>query len=98
MIAKIVEFEIKPSKKEEVINAIENLTRVVHVSEPGSRLYVSFQDKKNQNKFVHIMCFENEGAEMKHRSAGYTQEFVEIINRTCKKEPVFKEYTCVGGV
>ena len=98
MIAKTAEFEIKSGKKQEVMEAIENFTRTVHVSEPGSRLYVSFQDKKNQNKFIHIMCFENEGAEMKHKSAGYTREFVQLINKSCKKEPVYKEYTCMGGV
>jgi quinol monooxygenase YgiN len=98
MIARTAEFEIKPDKKQEVIEAIERFTRTVHVSEPGSKLYVSFQDKKNQNKFIHIMVFENEGAELKHKTAGYTQEFTEIVNKACKKKIIFKEFNFVGGL
>jgi quinol monooxygenase YgiN len=98
MIIKTIEFEIKPSKLKGVIVAIEHFTRTVHVSEPGSRLYVSIQDKKNKNKFFHIMAFDNEGAEMRHNTAGYTQEFVKVLNKTCVKEPIYKEYTYVGGL
>jgi quinol monooxygenase YgiN len=98
MITKIVEFEVKPNKRKKVIEAIEHFTRAVHVSEPGSRLYVSLQDKKNINKFIHIMAFENEGAEMKHKTAGYTQDFVEKINKTCEKEPIYLDYTYIGGL
>ena len=98
MIARTAEFEIKPGKKPVVIEAIEKFTRTVHVSEPGSRLYVSFQDKKDQNKFIHIMVFENEGAELKHKTAGYTQEFVDIVNKVCVKKIIFKEFNFVGGL
>ena len=98
MIAKTVEYEINPKKKQKVIEAIENFTRAVHVSEPGSRLYVSLQDKKNQNKFIHIMLFDNEGAEIKHKAAGYTQEFEELINKVCSKKIINKEFNFVGGL
>jgi quinol monooxygenase YgiN len=98
MIIKTTEFEIKPAKLKGVIVAIEHFTRAVHVSEPGSRLYVSIQDKKNKNKFIHVMAFENEGAEMKHRAAEYTQEFETVLKKACTKDPIFKEYTYVGGL
>ena len=98
MISKIIEFEIRPEIKDMVIEAIENFSRTVHVSEPGCRFYVSFQDMENPNKFIHIMCFENEGAELKHKSAGYTQDFVGIINKSCKKKPVYKNYINIGGL
>jgi quinol monooxygenase YgiN len=98
MIARTAEFEIKPGKKQVVIEAIEKFTRTVHVSEPGSKLYVSFQDKKDENKFIHIMVFENEGAELKHKTAGYTQEFVDIVNKACVKKIIFKEFNFMGGL
>jgi len=98
MIIKTAEFEIKPAKLKGVIVAIEHFTRAVHVSEPGSRLYVSIQDKKNKNKFIHVMAFENEGAEMMHKAAGYTREFETVLKKACKKDPIFKEYTYVGGL
>ena len=98
MNAKTVEFEVLEGRREEMIEAIEIFTRAVHVSEPGSRLYVSLQDKSNLNKFTHIMAFENEGAELKHKTAGYTEEFVQTLDNFCKNKPVFKEFNYVGGL
>ena len=98
MIIKTIEFEIKPPKLRGIIVAIEHFTRAVHVSEPGSRLYVSIQDKQNKNKFFHIMAFENEGAEMKHMAAGYTQEFNKLLNKSCVKNPIYKEFSYIGGL
>ena len=98
MITKTVEFEALKGKRKKVFKAIEVFARAVHVSEPGSRLYVSLQDKINPDKFLHVMAFENEGAELMHRKAGYTKEFVQIINQNCKKRPVFKAYEYVGGL
>jgi len=98
MITKIIEFEILAGKRKEIIEAIEIFTRAVHVSEPGSRLYVSLQDNTNLNKFIHIMAFENEGAEMKHKAAGYTEEFFRILENICKKKAVYKAYRYLGGL
>ena len=98
MITKTVEFEALKGKRKKVVEAIEIFTRAVHVSEPGSRLYVSLQDKSNPDKFLHVMAFENDGAELMHQKAGYTQEFTQMINLNCKKDPVFKAYEYVGGL
>ncbi len=98
MITKTVEFEALKGKRKKVVAAIEIFTRSVHVSEPGCRLYVSLQDTDNPDKFVHVMAFENEGAELMHQNAGYTKQFVQIVNLSCKKNPVFKTYEYVGGL
>ena len=98
MITKTVEFEALKGKRKKVVEAIQVFTRAVHFSEPGSRIYVSLQDRINPDKFLHVMAFENEGAELIHQQAGYTREFVEIINRNCKKDPEFKEYEYLGGL
>ena len=98
MITKTAEFEALKGKRTKVVEAIEIFTRAVHVSEPGSRLYVSLQDKNNPDKFLHVMAFENEGAELKHKLSGYTQDFVKILEKICKNKPIFKEYNYLGGL
>ena len=98
MITKTAEFEALKGKRKKVIEAIEVFSRAVHVSEPGSRLYVSLQDEDNPDKFLHVMAFDNEGAQLIHQNAGYTQEFVRIVTKNCKKDPVFKSYKYVGGL
>lgn len=98
MIIKTIQFEVKEKKRKEVVDAMEQLTRTVHVSEPGSRLYLSIQDSQDPNKFIHIMAFENAGAEMKHRSAGYTREFMTLLEDVCRKEPAYTDFTYIGGL
>lgn len=98
MIVKTLQFEIHEKKSQEVIEAIEQLTHTVHVSEPGCRLYISIRDSQDQNKFIHIMAFENEGAEMKHRSAAYSESFMDLLHRTCKKKPAYRDYAYIGGL
>jgi quinol monooxygenase YgiN len=98
MITKILEFEVKSEKLKEVIKSIEQFTHTVHVSEPGCKLYLSIQDQEKKNKFIHIMAFESKGAEMIHEGAGFTQQFFDVIRRTCRKEPIHREYTYIGGL
>lgn len=98
MIARTAEFVVKKGKLKEVKEAIDHFVRTVHVSEPGTRIYVSFQDEKNEFKFLHVMIFESEGAEKKHQSAVYTEKFVSILIPNCKSEPTFKKYNFIGGL
>ncbi len=98
MIAKTSEFVVKKDKIEIVKEAINKFVRIVHVSEPGTKIYVSLQEEANEFKFLHLMIFESEGAEEKHQKAGYTKEFVDILYPNCKSEPVFKNYTYIAGL
>jgi len=98
MIARTVEFIVKKNKLGKVKDAIDHFVRTVHVSEPGTRIYVSLQEKENINKFLHVMIFESDGAAQKHQGAGYTQKFIEILYPNCQSEPVFRDYKYLGGL
>lgn len=98
MIAKTAEYVVKKGKLDKVKEAIATFVRTVHVSEPGTKIYVSVQDKENESRFLHFMIFESEGAEQKHKNAGYTKEFSEILFPNCKSEPVYHEYIYIGGM
>ncbi|MBS0000237.1 MAG: antibiotic biosynthesis monooxygenase [Cyclobacteriaceae bacterium] len=98
MIARTAEFVVKNGKLNVVKDAIDQFVRTVHVSEPGTPIYISLQDEENEFKFLHFMVFESEGAEQKHHGAVYTQKFVEILYPNCKKEPVHKKFKYVGGL
>jgi len=98
MIARTAEFVVKKGKLKKVKEAIDQFVRTVHVSEPGTRMYVSFQDEENEFRFLHVMIFESDGAEKKHQSAVYTENFIKILNTNCKGEPVIKKYNFMGGL
>ena len=98
MIAKTAEFIVKNGKLNVVKEAINQFVRTVHVSEPGTPVYISLQDEKDEFKFLHFMVFESEGAEQKHLAAIYTQKFMELLNPNCKKEPVYTRFRYFGGL
>lgn len=98
MIARTAEFVVKKGKLNKVKEAIDQFVRTVHVSEPGTRMYVSFQDEENEFRFLHVMIFESEGAEKKHQSAAYTEKFVNILNPNCKREPTLRKFNFIGGL
>jgi quinol monooxygenase YgiN len=98
MIARTAEFVVKKGKLNKVKEAIDQFVRAVHVSEPGTRMYVSLQDEENELKFLHVMIFESEGAEKKHQSAGYTEKFVKSLDPNCKRAPTFRKYNFIGGL
>ncbi len=98
MIARISEFVVKKSKLKEVREAIQKFVQAVHVSEPGTKVIVSLQDEENEFKFCHLMIFESEGAEMKHKNAHYTEDFNKILSPSCKSAPVYKKYKYVAGI
>jgi quinol monooxygenase YgiN len=98
MVAKTAEFTVKKGKLKIMKEAIDQFVRTVHVSEPGTRMYISLQDEENEFKFLHIMIFESDGAEKKHQAAVYTEKFNEILQPNCKSRPVIKNYTFLGGL
>lgn len=98
MIARTAEFVVKKGKLNKVKEAIDQFVRTVHVSEPGTRMYVSFQDEENEFRFLHVMIFESEGAEKKHQSAAYTEKFVNILNPNCKHMPTLRKFNFIGGL
>jgi len=98
MVAKTAEFIVKKGKLDKVKEAIDQYVRIVHVSEPGTRMYLSLQDEENELRFLHIMVFESEGAEKKHQRAVYTEKFTEILYPNCKSEPIFKNFNYFGGL
>jgi len=98
MIARTAEFVVKKGKLNKVKEAIDQFVRTVHVSEPGTRMYLSFQDEENEFKFLHVMIFESEGAEKKHQAATYTEKFLRILDPNCKSGLTFRKYNFIGGL
>ena len=98
MIAKIANFEVNPEHLESALELIRQFTFVVHYSEPGTKIYLSFQDKENEYQFKHIMLFDSKGAEEAHKNSTNTKDFLESLYPVCKKSPIFEEFNFIGGI
>lgn len=98
MIARTSEFVVKKNKMEVVKEAIRRYFHTVHVSEPGTRMFISLQDEENDFKLCNMMVFESEGAARKHFDAQYTQDFNEFLKPNCKTGPTTKNYRYIAGL
>lgn len=98
MIAKIVMYEVHPKHLDKCKELTQEFAQAVHYSEPGTRIYISLQDRKNRNSFKHIMLFESEMAEEIHANSSLTIDYTKKINTFCRKKPIFEAFDFIGGI
>lgn len=93
MINVIIPFQIQPESVKEGIALIEQFVRQVSENEPETIFYKSFQDQKEPTKFVHVMSFANDTAQLKHKQSDYCTNFVKGLYPICLAKPEAKLYT-----
>ena len=53
-------FSVKPEALDRSRSAIEDFVSYVRASEPGTKLYLSLQDRADPTRFLHVMIFDDE--------------------------------------
>lgn len=91
-------YKIRASGVEKVKKAIEEFVRYVKENEPGTKMYLAWQQKDEPARFVHLFIFEDAAAQERHGKseavrkfeAAYTPELVD-------GEVVFTDYEMIAG-
>ena len=89
MIRKIVQYQVKKEKLNDVIQAVREFVEAVHDQEPET-VYTAYRAGPGWD-FVHFMAFPDEEAEILHQSAPYTLKLTDILSPACEQEPVYTE-------
>jgi quinol monooxygenase YgiN len=71
----IARYQVRPSGVEKVKQAIEEFTQYVQANEPGTRMYVAWQQKDAPTHFVHFFIFEDEAAHATHSKSAAVKRF-----------------------
>jgi quinol monooxygenase YgiN len=71
----IAQYQVKPSGVDKVKRAIEEFVPYIKASEPGTRLYLAWQQKDDPTRFVHFFIFENEAAHAAHANSAAVKKF-----------------------
>jgi len=71
----IAEYSVRSSGVEKVKRAIEAFVRYVKANEPGTRMYLAWQQKDDPTRFVHFFIFEDEAAHKAHSKSEAVKRF-----------------------
>jgi quinol monooxygenase YgiN len=71
----IAQYRVRPSGVEKVKQAIKEFVPYVHVHEPGTRMYLAWQQKDDPTRFVHFFIFEDEAAHKVHSQSEAVKRF-----------------------
>lgn len=73
-------YQVKPQAVEKVQTAVEEFTQYVKENEPGTRMYIAWQQKGDPTKFIHFFIFEDEKAQEIHSKSEAVKKFESIYS------------------
>jgi quinol monooxygenase YgiN len=71
----IAQYQVRPSGVDKVKQAIQEFVPYVRDHEPGTRLYMAWQQKDDPTRFVHFFIFEDEAAHTAHSKSAAVKHF-----------------------
>lgn len=96
-IYKTARFRVKPGSLARCRAAIEEFVAYIREHEPGTRLYLALQEKRDPESFLHLMIFADAGAEESHRTSPGVQKFVAILYPETVAGVDFTDFTEVAA-
>ena len=94
----IAEYRVHKSSTDKVKRAIEDFVAYVKENEPGTRMYVAWQQKEDPTRFVHFFIFENEAAHEAHSKSAAVKRFEAAYRPELEGEDVvFTDYYLIAG-
>ncbi len=73
-------YQVKPQAVEKVKRAIDEFVRYVRDNEPGTRMYVAWQQQTDPTRFIHLFIFENEAAQSIRSESDAVKRFESIYS------------------
>jgi quinol monooxygenase YgiN len=91
-------YRVKPSAVEKVRHAIKDFVRYVQANEPGTLMYLAWQQKDDPTRFLHLFIFEDAAAQSKHGQSEAVRHFESIYSpELVGGDVVFTDYELVAG-
>ncbi len=98
VLYQVASYRIHPGAVERVKRAVEEFVRYVRDNEPGTRLYMAWQQKDDPTRFVHFFIFEDEAAHTAHGQSGAVKRFQSVYSpELAEGEVVFTDYVLVAS-
>jgi quinol monooxygenase YgiN len=93
----IATYRVRPSGIDKVKRAIAEFVPHVKANEPGTRLYVAWQQKNDPTRFVHFFIFEDDAAQAAHATSEAVKRFEAAYGPELSEgEVVFTDYEVIA--
>ena len=90
-------YQVKASSLEECKRAIKEFVDYVRANEPGTEMYMSWQQKTDQTNFVHLFKFKDAAAQKIHSQSAAVKKFESIYRPVLVSDGVtFTDYELVA--
>ena len=91
-------YRVKASAVDNVKQAIKVFVRYVQENEPGTKMYLAWQEKSDPTCFLHLFIFEDEAAQARHGESAAVKEFESVYSpELVDGDVVFTDYEMIAG-
>ena len=91
-------YEVKPESVGKVKKAIEEFVEYVKANEPGTEMYLSWQEQDNPAKFIHLFIFKDAESAKKHGESDAVRKFESAYSpELVSKGVTFTDYEMPAG-
>jgi quinol monooxygenase YgiN len=73
-------YRVKPQAVDKVKRAIEQFVAYVKANEPGTRMYVAWQQQDDPTRFIHLFIFEDAAAQTRHSESEDVKRFESVYS------------------
>ncbi len=91
-------YKVKASAVGKVKQAIREFVQYVETSEPGTLMYLAWQEKKDPTRFLHLFIFQDSAARARHGQSEAVRRFESVYSpELVGGEVVFTDYEMIAG-
>jgi quinol monooxygenase YgiN len=91
-------YRVKPSTVEKVKQAITRFVRYVQENEPGTKMYLAWQEKNDPTRFLHLFIFEDDAAQRRHGESAQVKQFESVYSpELVEGDVLFTDYEMILG-
>src|SRR5438309_10261571 len=73
-------YQVKPSAVIKVKQGIEEFVAYVKANEPGTHMYLAWQQKDDPTRFLHLFIFQDTAAQKRHGQSEAVKRFESIYS------------------
>jgi quinol monooxygenase YgiN len=91
-------YQLKASAVEKVKKAIKDFVPYIQENEPGTQMYLAWQQKDDPTRFLHLFIFEDATAQTRHGHSEAVHRFESVYSpELVGGDVVFTNYEMVAG-